>query len=61
MKIRFNLLYASINVFKDKETERNFKALICKLLEINILNFLMRKVCLQMCFGSPFNAGSDAG
>jgi hypothetical protein len=21
----------------------------------------MRKVCLQMCFGSPFNAGSDAG
>jgi hypothetical protein len=50
-----------INVFKNKETDRNFKALICKLLEINILDFLMRKVCLQMCFGSPFNAGSDAG
>jgi hypothetical protein len=31
-----------LNVFKNKETDRNFKELIRKLLEINILNFLMR-------------------
>jgi hypothetical protein len=50
-----------INVCKDKETDRNFKAMIHKLLEINTLNFLKRKVCLQMYFECPFNDRSDAG
>jgi hypothetical protein len=48
-------------VFKDKENDRKFKAMKRKLLEISILNFLMRKVCLEMFFGNPFNVRSDAG
>jgi hypothetical protein len=52
MRIRFNLLYASYTCVKDKETDRKFEAMKRKLLEINILHFLLRKVCLQMFFGS---------